>query len=279
MGCEGVSAEQRKRLREKYEKAVEILDTKFGGSDMTEKTLFDEMQSFKNMNFRDIYKKFIYIDCRELLEEILPGELENNITGIFAYCYIDKTEGLSFRPGLLAAMNENSIQVFTFPHQEDTIFVIRLRDETGKRNELHEGARSMYICVIDRNTCSYIDLSVLNVDVDSFDDFKNMIDETYDAGKEVEILRSEEFDFLDEFRNPSYPDDVQALLYKKGIAIEVVWVRLNFRSKKEIFGELLNEPYSDFGCHKGSMIGLVMTKENNEDVLAFSGKIARQVFN
>jgi len=68
-------------------------------------TLYDELKLFHGTNFRDLYQKFIYIDCKELLDEIFPGEIDEEITGLFAYCYIDVTEGLSFRPFMLAKMN------------------------------------------------------------------------------------------------------------------------------------------------------------------------------
>lgn len=241
-------------------------------------TLYDEMTIFTDMsNFRQIYKKFIYIDCRELLDEMLPGELDDNITGIFAYCYMDRTEGISFRPLLLAAMKSDFIQVFTFPHQEDTIFVLRLRDGQTKMSELHNGDKHMYLYSVDPTKYSFIDLEVLNVNTDDFAEFKKMIDDSYDAGDMVEEFRTDgKWKFLDKYRNFSYPDDVQALLFNEDKNIEQVWVRLTFMTERgEIFGELLNEPYNEFGCHEGTLIEL-MEAEAGEGgkVLIFTGRTA-----
>ena len=62
-------------------------------------TLFDVMRLMSEVNFREMYRKYIYINCRELLDKMLPGEVDDSITGMVAYCYIDETEGLSLRPG------------------------------------------------------------------------------------------------------------------------------------------------------------------------------------
>ena len=236
--------------------------------------LFDELKLFSDVSFREIYKRFIYIHCREILDEMLPGEIDDDITGIFAYCYIDKTEGLSFRPVLLAAMKEMSIQVFTFPHQEDTIFILRLRHDKGLKSEVHENERHMYLHAIDPGKYSFIDLSVLNVPVEDYAEFKDMIDSSYDAGPDVEELRSDKYEYLDQFRHELYPDDVRALLFKKENGIEEVWVRLMFANGKELFGTLLNEPYRDYGCHEGTIIGLVIAQAGEKQVLIFNGRTA-----
>jgi hypothetical protein len=58
-------------------------------------TLFDRFKTFENVSFREIYRHFLYIDCREALEELFPQELEDNISGMAAYCYIDPEQGIS----------------------------------------------------------------------------------------------------------------------------------------------------------------------------------------
>jgi len=242
-------------------------------------TLYDEMKKFTEISsYREIYKKFIYIDCRELLDIMLPGEIADNITGIFAYCYIDQTEGLSFRPFLLAIMREDSIQVFDFPHQEDTIFVLRLRDGEAKMSELHDSGRHMYLYAVNPEKYSFINLEILNVDTEDFSGLKEHVDESYYVSDMVEEFRlDDKWKFLDGYRNFSYPDDVQALLYSKENGIEQVWVRLTFMTNNdEIFGELLNEPYQDYGCHESTLIELVETDACDDKVLVFTGRMARK---
>ena len=241
---------------------------------MNKKNLYEEMRFFSEVNFREIYKRFIYIHCREALEKLLPGELDDAITGIIAYCYIDKDQGISFRPVLLATLAGLSIKVFTFPHQEDTIYIFRLREGVGTMNEYHNENRHMLLYTLDPVKNSFIDMSVLNFQGEDFTAFKEMIDTTYDAGSEVENLRSKKYEFLDPFRNELFPDDVRVLLYSKENGVEQVWVRLILTHGKEFFGLLLNEPYQDYGCHKGTIIGFVLTKSGEKSVLIFNGRTA-----
>lgn len=240
-------------------------------------TLFDELKLFHGTNFRDLYQKFIYIDCKELLDEIFPGEIDEEITGLFAYCYIDATEGLSFRLFMLAKMNATSMQVFTLPHQENTIYILRLREDVVKMSEAHEGDKHLYLYAINPHKNHYIDLSVLNLPVEDFVEIKESVDENYKVNDDRELLRSENFSFLDLFRNELYPDDVRVLLYREGIGIEQVWVRAMFIAEKEIFGELLNEPYQDYACHEGDLIGFVVAKAGDDKVLVYTGHIAEKV--
>lgn len=224
-----------------------------------------------------IYIRNLYIDCKELLDEIFPGEVDEEITGLFAYCYIDATEGLSFRSFMLAKMNATSMQVFTLPHQENTIYILRLREGEVKMSEAHEGDKHLYLYAINSHKNHYIDLSVLNLPVEDFVKIKESVDESYKVKDDRELLRSENFSFLDLFRNELYPDDVRVLLYREGIGIEQVWVRAMFIAEKEIFGELLNEPYQDYDCHEGDLIGFVVAKAGDDKVLVYTGHIAEKV--
>ncbi|MCW1073651.1 SseB family protein, partial [Streptococcus anginosus] len=76
--------------------------------------------------------------------------------------------------------------------------------------------------------------------------------EIYNAGDEVEESRN--MHFLDESRNPEYPDDVLVYPVKDGNNPEGCWVRIEGLAEDHIFGTLLNEPEQDFGCHEGDKI-------------------------
>lgn len=98
----------------------------------------------------------------------------------------------------------------------------------------------------------------------------------YNRTKHTWDLRSDRFAFLDNYRHPRFPDDVQALLYREENGIEQVWVRLTFATKdNELFGELLNEPCRDYGCHAGDLIEIEETDTGDEKVLVSTGRIAR----
>jgi len=101
-----------------------------------------------------------------------------------------------------------------------------------------------------------------------------MIDNSYHASPEVEELRSEKYQHLDQFRHESYPDDVQALLYSEKNGIEAVWVRLMFVNEKEYVGKLLNEPFQDYGVHEGTIICIIMANSNGKQFLVFNGRTA-----
>lgn len=239
--------------------------------------IFDKMKLFHEANFREIYQKFIYIDCRDLLDEMLPGEIDDDITGVVAYGYIDATEGMSFRPFMLVKLTETAMQVFTFPHQEDTIFVLRLRSDVVRMSELHNGNKHLYLYGVNPYKYHFINLSAFNFPVEDFSELKESIDANYGVDEDKERLRTEEFAFLDQFRNDMYPDDVSVLLYEEGNEIEQVWVRTAFAAEKEIFGELLNEPYQDFNCHEGDLIGFVMAKSGEDKVLVYTGHVAERM--
>ncbi len=241
---------------------------------MRKENLFDELKVFSDVGFREIYKRFLYIDCRELLDEMLPGEVDDPVTGVFAYCYIDREEGISFRPVLLAAMSKTSVRVSQFPHQEDTIFILRLRRGDIAMGELHEEGVHLYLYAIDPDQYAFMDLSVLNIPVEDYAEFKEMIDDIYDPGPEVEELRSEKYEYLDQFRHEYYPDDVRAVLFEEENGAEEVWVRLMFPHENALFGQLLNEPDQDYGCHEGTIIGLDLVKAGENDILVFNGMAA-----
>lgn len=239
------------------------------------KTLFDELKMLSAVNFRELYQRFVYIHCRELLDEMMSGEIEDGITGVLAYCYIDSVEGISFRPFMLAAMTEETLQVFTMPHIEDTIYVLRLRDGRAKMSELHDAGHHMYLYAVDPEIYMFFDLSIVNFDTESFQDIKEEIDRGYDAGANKEVLRAEEYSSLDKYRHPWYPDDVQVLLYDKEKGGEKVWVRLEVATGENCYlGELLNEPYQDYGCHTGMLIEFTEFGAGEDALLVFSGRTA-----
>ena len=135
----------------------------------------------------------------------------------------------------------------------------------------------MYLYGINPDRYEFFDLSIVDFDMESFSEVKDHIDEIYDAGEYVEELRSDKYTFLDEHRNNMFPDDVKALLIGKENGIEQVWVRLTFVTRdNEIFGELLNEPYRDYGCHEGDLIEIQEVNVKDGKVLVFTGRMAER---
>lgn len=87
----------------------------------------------------------------------------------------------------------------------------------------------------------------------------------YDAPEDVEESRS--FGFLDECREPHYPDDVKVHFKKNGLKTEICWVRITGLGDHCFKGKVLNQPNQDFGCNKGDNITFYVQKTEEERVI------------
>jgi len=90
----------------------------------------------------------------------------------------------------------------------------------------------------------------------------------YDVSEEIVATRG--MRFLDSCRDQYYVDDVLVYLLRDGFDPEGCWVRINGIGERWITGILLNEPYQDFGCHKGEQISFVVRKTENGKVVCCS---------
>ena len=215
-----------------------------------EPLLESEMHSVKDANFREFYHKFVYIECREVLEKLMKGLktdfLKEDDTGAIAYGYIDEQAGLSFQIVKVVAIKENHI---CFRDSiEKTMLIMRY--------ESLEKAR-------------FLDLAQTDIDTEQFAGFEQMIREHYDTDNpEKEQLR--ELAFLDSSRHPEYPDDLAVLLLHEDHQPEQVWVRGDHLTEKEIRGTLLNEPNADFGVHHGDSIQIIPYKQDDGSIVCVS---------
>ena len=208
--------------------------------------LQSEMHSVKDTNFREFYHKFVYIECRDILEKLMKDFLNEDDTGAIAYGYIDEQAGLSFQIAKLASLKDNDL---------------RIRDSVDKT--------MMIMRFGSLEKARYLDLSLIDMDLDQFADFEKMIRESYDTENEAkEQLRT--ISFLDGCRHPNYPDDLAVVLLKGDNQAEQVWVRGNFLAEHEIRGELLNEPIADFGVHYGDSIQIIPYKQKDGSFICVS---------
>ena len=76
-----------------------------------EPLLQSEMHSVKDANFREFYHKFVYIECRDILEKLMKDFLNEDDTGAIAYGYIDEQAGLSFQIAKLASLKDNNLYI------------------------------------------------------------------------------------------------------------------------------------------------------------------------
>lgn len=97
-----------------------------------------------------------------------------------------------------------------------------------------------------------------------------------EEGDEYRDLR--DLDFLDQFRSPEYPDDVQGYLLAEGLRPELVWLRLEDMEEAEdgvrVYARLLNEPAQSYGVHEGDLLPLAFTDTEDGTVcLAIPEKV------
>lgn len=196
----------------------------------TEITLESQKMPFKEASFRKFYHQFIYLECRALMEQIMPELINVNDTGLIMYGYIDEEAGLSFQP--IAIASETKYGLNTRRIDNEAMYVIR-----------SDNFEDSQYCQLD-----YFDL-----DRSSFSDFAKNIKEIYET-KNKEKAKTRQVAFLDSFRNNHYPDDFPVVLIKEGLNPEQVWVRISMFDDGEMTGTILNQPYADFGVSVGDEI-------------------------
>ena len=64
------------------------------------------MDTIAEAGFRELYHHYLYIHCREVLEDIIPEALNEKDTGMLVYCYIDENAGISYRPMALVQYDD-----------------------------------------------------------------------------------------------------------------------------------------------------------------------------
>ena len=237
---------------------------------------FDLLKSFKGEDFREYYHKCLYIHCRDLLVNMFPGDLDDSVTGILAYCYIDYEQGLSFFPLQYGILEQNRLSTMKFPHQEVVAYLFRLREGQIKvKGYTTEDDKILIYGTIDSTRHKYFDLDEIRYNYRSFRKFITVISNTYYKGENVEKLRSKEYEILDRHRNAYLPDDVAVYLVNDSDEIERVWARLRYAEENGRFlGYLLNEPNRDYGCHKYNLIEFMEVYRNKEFYLVYTGKSA-----
>ena len=226
-----------------------------------------EFRVIADVSFREIAGQVLYIECKDILEKMKQTEaIEPSMTGLIVYAYIDHSGGLSCWPALIAALAGDSLQVFDLA-DSNTKYIFRINEEYKEYSE-ELGDRKLWMCHItpDHRFCNAELFGTLAEEIRPFGDF---IDKQYGMDNpDRKVFRdNREWDHL---RNQYWPDDFQVLLTADGLNGEVVWVRSEFQAKDEYAGELLNEPYQDFGIHQGNVIGFREHVLNDGDLILYS---------
>lgn len=194
---------------------------------------------YSEVGFRPLYHNFCYVpfvDSTRKMVETYPGY--SDAEGVLVYGYIDRECGMTLEV-LACAKNVGEGEYAFAQGSEDMRAIIRI----GAVKDVE------FVYLADGDDAIGED----------FADKLEMI-KSYDADEEVEASRF--FEFLDEFRNELYPDDVMVLIIKEGLQPEGCWVRIIGLQDSCIIGSLLNEPNQDFGYHEGDTVAFFVYEDD-----------------
>ena len=174
-----------------------------------------------SLNFRAIERNLCIVLDSKMPSILCPLE-DNGANALICYGYVDRTAGLTLAVLALCLYVDGDYTIVNENKKVSTI----IRAEKYSDNQI---------------------IPIKNVALmKRFEDRIRGIKETYYLGDNVE--KSRENTYIDEFRHPCYPDDVQAILLEKGLKPEQIWVRLLRHICKtdtgDFFeGKLLNNPF------------------------------------
>ena len=191
----------------------------------------------KEMNFRDIVDKYLYIDAASVAQKLGSiFEVTDDITGLLCYGYIDEQEGISFEI-LCCAVHDAAKKTLKLLHGNDEqLAKIRLA-------ELLEAQAAVLPSEMPR--------------LSEFQSKVAMVQKAYKADEATEAMRR--LTSLDPVRIATHPDIVTVYLVR-GDEAEAVQVLLKEVREVNIIGTLLSEPQKASSMHKGDEISFFLVR-------------------
>ena len=191
----------------------------------------------KEINFRDIVDKYLYIDAAGMAQKLGSiFEVTDDVTGLLCYGYIDEQAGISFEI-LCCAVYDAAKKALKLLHGNDEqLAKIRLA-------ELLEAQAA-----------------VLPSEMPRLSEFRRkvaMVQNAYKADEATEAMRK--LTSLDPARLTTHPDIVTVYLVR-GDEAEAVFVLLKEVREVNIIGTLLSEPQKASGLHKGDEISFFLVR-------------------
>lgn len=182
--------------------------------------------------FREIFHKFIYIECPDALEGLSDTlEIIDGATGVLAYCFCEDLVGTSFNL-LASAKRRDDGMLEIGPRSSEKYARVRFSDVRDYEFELADN---------------------LDADLTAFADVPENIRENFESSNQkMAMLR--ELEMLDGGRNMELPDFISVTVGKKGFLPEVVWVRTTDFGDNEFYGTLHNPPKQGFGLEAGQKV-------------------------
>lgn len=191
----------------------------------------------KEMNFRDIVDKYLYIDAAGVAQNLGSiFEVTEDATGVLCYGYIDEQAGISFEI-LCCAVHDAA---------KKTLKLLHGNDEQSAKIRLSELLEAQ--------------AAVLPSEMPRLSEFQSkvaMVQKVYEADEATEAMRK--LTSLDPARLATHPDIVTVYLVC-GDEAEEAYVLLKEVREVNIIGTLLSEPQKVFGLHKGDEISFFLVR-------------------
>ena len=191
-------------------------------------------------NFREIHHQVMLLteDKENLMiaEKVFPHE--NGDNALLLYGYIDHETGITFEILCIAKLIPNQALI--------------LRDGSPK---VSVKIRYDSIHGILANTES-------NPEYLKYMSKMNMINNNYRADEAAERFR--EIRSIDPSRHPQYPDDILIWFVSDGQNPEGIWGRVHGHNGRYLTAILLDEPWRNYGYHKGDRVPFDRMPVNDE---------------
>ena len=195
---------------------------------------------YSEVGFRETYRKFCLFEMNDTIHNALrrfPGA--NKANSVLSYGYIDHEDGMKME--VLCACKKDGEGISLAPGT----------DEVSCNISIH-AIEDVEFEHIDRRIGARFSKKMESVS-------------RYEPSENEGLRNRYDLDFL---RDKHNPDDVMVILRRKGEEKgEGVWVRLEGITEMFIIGELLNEPYDDFGYQKGDMVCIREVEVDGETAL------------
>ncbi|WP_304239525.1 hypothetical protein [Phascolarctobacterium succinatutens] len=191
----------------------------------------------KEMNFRDIVDKYLYIDVAGVAQNLGSiFEVTEDVTGVLCYGYIDAQAGISFEI-LCCAVHDAD---------KKTLKLLHGNDEQSAKIRLAELMEAQ--------------AAVLPSEMPRLSEFQSkvaIVQKAYKADEATEAMRR--LTSLDSARLVTHPDIVTVYLVR-GDKAEAVQVLLKEVCEVNIIGTLLSEPQNAAGLHRGDEISFFLVR-------------------
>lgn len=191
----------------------------------------------KEMNFRDIVDKYLYIDAAGVAQNLGSiFEVTEDVTGVLCYGYIDAQAGISFEI-LCCAVHDAA---------KKTLKLLKGNDEQSAKIRLSELLEAQ--------------ATVLPSEMPRLSEFKSKAETVQKAYKEDEATEAmRQLTSLDPARLVTHPDIVTVYLVR-GDEAEAAYVLPKEVREVNIIGTLLSEPAKAVGLHKGDEISFFLVR-------------------